>query len=133
MLVIALRDDDELIGTVTWTWESVETHWPLVGISIFDERLWGHGIGSEALGLWCEYLFDTLPQIVRLDLRTWSGNIGMVSLARKLGFVEEARFRNARIVDGEYFDGLGFGILRHEWCERYPDGFAHAIIHRRPE
>lgn len=36
-----------------------------------------------------------------LDLRTWSGNHGMMRLAEKLGFLQEACFRKARIVRGE--------------------------------
>ncbi|HZU12385.1 MAG TPA: GNAT family protein [Chloroflexota bacterium] len=116
-LVIA-AEDDHLIGTVTWYWESEHTLWPGIGIAIFDENEWGKGRGSEALGLWCEYLFRSLPPIVRLDLRTWSGNAGMIRLAEKLGFREEARFRQARLVDGRYYDALGYGILREEWEQR---------------
>ncbi|MCP4426555.1 MAG: GNAT family N-acetyltransferase, partial [Chloroflexi bacterium] len=81
------------------------------------------GIGYEALGLWCEYLWTAVPAIVRLDIRTWSGNIGMMRLAEKLGFKEEARFRDARIVNGDYYDGMGYGILREEWQALYPHGF----------
>ncbi len=44
-------------------------------------------------------------------------------LAEKLGFVEEARFRKARVVQGEEYDSLGFGVLREEWQARYPNGF----------
>ncbi len=96
----------------------------LLGIVLYDPATWGQGLGYEALGLWSDYLFDALPQIARLDLRTWSGNIGMTWLAVKLGYTLEARFRKARIVKGAYYDGLGYGVLREEWRERYPDGFA---------
>jgi len=48
-------------------------------------------------------------------LRTWSGNEGMMELAAKMGFKEEARFRKARIVKGQYYDSIGFGLLRDEW------------------
>ena len=106
-LVIAMADSDELVGTVSLYWESEETIWLSLGIVIFDPNCWRQGLGYEALGLWCQYLFDALPEIVRLDLRTWSGNLGMTRLAEKLGFIEEARFRMARVVNGEYFDGLG--------------------------
>jgi len=122
-LVIANLKNDEFIGLVSWYWQSRETNWLSVGIAIHDEAQWGQGFGYEALGLWCSYLFQTMPTIVRLDLRTWSGNNGMMHLAQKLGFREEARFRSARIVDGEYFDGLGYGILREEWHNLYPNGF----------
>ena len=126
-LVIAERASDKLIGRVLWHWESEETFWPQVGIVIFDDALWGKGCGFEALGLWSEYLFENLPDIVRLDLRTWSGNAGMMRLAEKAGYRLEARFRKARIVKGDYFDGLGYGVLREEWQALYPEGFRAAL------
>jgi RimJ/RimL family protein N-acetyltransferase len=122
-LVVADRATDALLGTVNWYWIGQETNWLAIGISLFDPTTWGQGFGYEALGQWCEYLWTTMPQIVRLDLRTWSGNHGMVRLAEKLGFQREACFRNARIVRGVYYDGLGYGVLREEWRERYPQKF----------
>ena len=126
-LVIAERKTDKLIGTVSRYWISQETLWAAVGIVLYDPAQWGQGLGYEALGLWIDYLFEQEPEWVRLDMRTWSGNLGMIRLAAKLGFVEEARFRKARIVNGEYYDGLGFGILRDEWNARYPDGFLASL------
>lgn len=130
-LVIAGRETDALLGQVTWYWESEETHWLSVGIGIYDPERWGRGLGYEALGLWGDYLLGAMPVLARLDLRTWSGNTGMMRLAEKLGFREEARFRKARIVDGAYYDGMGYGVLREEWRVRYPDGFA-AHLRERP-
>lgn len=127
-LVIADRASDRLIGLVTLAWESKETHWPLAGIVIFDDTLWGQGFGFEALGLWTDYLFEARPEIVRIDLRTWSGNKGMMRLAEKLGYTLEAVFRKARIVKGAYYDGLGYGVLREEWRGLYPRGFVSALF-----
>lgn len=117
-LVIADSSTDELLGLVTSYWESQETNWLSIGIVVFDEANWGRGIGTEALQHWVSYLFGVRPEIVRLDLRTWSGNTGMMALACKLGFQQEACFRKARIVNGEYFDGLAYGVLRDEWEDR---------------
>ena len=122
-LVVANRNGDMLLGTVNWYWIGQETDWLAIGISLYDPATWGQGIGYAALGMWCEYLWTAMPQIARLDLRTWSGNYGMIRLAEKLGFQREACFRKARIVRGEYYDGLGYGVLREEWRERYPQGF----------
>ena len=116
-----------VLGMVTRYWISEETNWPALGITIYDPEFWGKGIGYEALGLWCQYLFDNEPKFVRLDLRTWSGNIGMMKVAEKLGFTKEAVFRMARIVEGEYYDGLGYGVLRTEWEERYANGFSMSL------
>ena len=119
-MAIVDRKTEKLIGSVNSYWESIETQWLSLGIGIYDESFWGQKIGTEALTLWTQYQFQARPELVRLDLRTWSGNTGMIQLARKLGFKEEARFRKARMVRGKYFDSLGFGILREEWNALYP-------------
>ena len=122
-LIIADKGSKTMIGQVSWYWISEETNWPAVGIVIYDPQHWRKGIGYEALGLWSDYLLQAQPLFVRLDLRTWSGNAGMMRLAEKVGYKEEARFRNARIVNGQLYDGMGYGILREEWAARYPQGF----------
>jgi RimJ/RimL family protein N-acetyltransferase len=114
-LAIADMESDQLIGRVASYWESQETNWLCIGITLYDPKFWGKGIGFEALELWIDYLFDARPELVRLDLRTWSGNLGMIALAEKLGFSREACFRKARIVGGKHYDGLGYGILKEEW------------------
>ncbi|MBN2500897.1 MAG: GNAT family N-acetyltransferase [Anaerolineales bacterium] len=126
-LVIADAQADTVMGTISRYWISQETNWAAIGIGIYNPEDWGKGYGYEALGLWCQYLFDQEPKFVRLDLRTWSGNIGMMKLAEKLGFKKEAVFRMARIVEGEYYDGLGYGVLRSEWEAYYPKGFFTAL------
>jgi len=104
-----------MLGMVSWYWQSKETHWLSIGLVIYDAENWGKGIGYEALKLWIDYLFEANKNLVRMDLRTWSGNIGMMKLADKLGFKLEARFRNARIVNGKYYDSIGMGMLKNEW------------------
>lgn len=126
-LIIATPHNNQMVGQVSWYWISEETHWPALGIVIYDPQNWRKGIGYEALGLWSEYLLQAQPSFARLDLRTWSGNAGMMRLAQKLGYREEARFRKARIVDGQYYDGMGYGVLREEWAARYPNGFAASL------
>jgi len=114
-IVIADKTTDQLLGTVNWYWQSKETNWKSIGIALFDEGVWGKGLGADALKLWVDYHFKQDETLVRLDIRTWSGNKGMIKLAEKIGFVQEACFRKARIVKGEYYDSIGFGILREEW------------------
>lgn len=122
-LIIAESAQNAMIGEVSRYWISEETNWLAAGIVVYDPLLWGQGYGYEALGLWTDYLFRSLPQIVRLDLQTWSGNAGMMGLAAKLGYQLEGRFRKARIVIGEYYDALSYGILREEWQAQHPEGF----------
>jgi len=108
----------EILGEVSWYWKSKETNWLEVGIIIFNEANWGKGIGKNALSQWIDELFQTKKEIVRLGFSTWSGNEGMIKLAKHLGMQEEARYRKARIVDEKYYDSLSYGILREEWKEK---------------
>lgn len=123
-LIIADITTDTVLGTVSWYWLGEETNWLAVGLSIYDPANWNKGLGYEALGLWSDYLLQANPALVRLDVQTWSGNKGMMRLAEKLGYQQEARFRKARIVNGEHYDGMGYGILREEWNRLYSGGFA---------
>lgn len=124
-LAIADKETNQLIGEVSRYWESRETNWLCIGIAVYNPEHWGKGRGYEALALWTDYLFQAMPEIVRVDLRTWSGNFGMMRLAEKLGYTKEACFRKARIVDGEYYDSIGYGVLREEWESWYPEGFQY--------
>lgn len=49
-------------------------------------------------------------------------------LAENLGYVEEARFRRARIVAGAYYDGMCYGVLREEWEARYRGGLLSVAV-----
>jgi len=117
-LFIADSTTDELIGSVSWYWQSEETNWKSIGVIIYNDNYWSKGIGFSALSLWIDHLFKLDEKLVRLDLRTWSGNIGMMKCAEKLGFTQEACFRKARIVNGKYYDSVGYGILREEWFDK---------------
>ncbi|MBX2803366.1 MAG: GNAT family N-acetyltransferase [Myxococcales bacterium] len=120
--VIAQSDTDAFLGEVTWYWECEHTCWPSVGILMPDETTWGQGLGYEAFGTWVDLLFRTFD-FHRMDLRTWSGHHGMCRLADKLGFREEARFREARPLNGVRHDSVAYGMLKSEWDELHPEGF----------
>lgn len=113
--IIADKETDEIIGQVNWYWKSIETLWMEIGIVIFNENYWGAGIGYKALKMWIDEIFSNNPHLVRLGLSTWSGNIRMMKLAEKLGLKKEAVYRKARIVEGEYYDSVSYGILKEEW------------------
>lgn len=112
-LAVVQAADDRLVGIVTWYWESEETDWRRLGIVLWDETVWGQGLGAEALALWTDYLFATTDAL-RLDVATYSGNPGMIAAARRAGFVEEARMRKARRWLGGVHDAVVLGVLREE-------------------
>jgi putative hydrolase of HD superfamily len=123
-MAVADAASDAYLGEVSRYWECRESRWPEVGISLYDPGWWNRGLGTEATGLWCDYLLGASPDWPRIGLRTWSGNPGMMRVAEKLGLRLEGRFRRVRYHDGQYYDCLGYGILREEWQALYPGGFA---------
>lgn len=112
--MLAIEAGGVLIGAVTWYWESQETDWRRMGLVIQDEQYWGRGLGTEAMALWTSYLFDSTDAL-RLDFATYSGNPGMIAIGLTLGFVEEARLRQARRWAGGVHDSVVMGLLRDEW------------------
>lgn len=104
-----------VLGQVSCYWKSQETNWLEIGIVIYDEKDWGKGIGLKAMTLWIDHVFNERPDLHRIGLTTWSGNHGMMKLSDKLGMVCEARYRQARIVEGIFYDSVSYGILREEW------------------
>ena len=112
--LLIIETNGELIGEVDADWVDKHTNWLEIGIIIYKSKYWGGGYGTEAFGLFVDYLFKNTP-LHRLGLSTWSGNIRMVKAAQKLGFKEEGRIRQARCLNGEYYDAIKMGILRSEW------------------
>ena len=115
--LIVDMDNEEIIGDVGWYWKSQETDWLEVGIVIYNEKYWGKGLGTFALKKWITDIFQLKPEIVRIGLTTWSGNERMMRLAEKIGLKLEARYINARKLNGEYYDSVSYGILREDWDE----------------
>lgn len=104
-----------ILGQVNWYWKSIETFWLEVGIVLYDSDVWGHGVGRCALTKWIDEVFQIHPQLIRIGLSTWSGNLRMIRLAEKLGLKREACYKKARIINGIHYDSVSYGILKEEW------------------
>jgi len=113
---LMIQVNGEFIGSVGAYWVDENTNWLETGIVIYNKNYWNGGYGTEAYKLWIDFLFEKTG-LHRLGMSTWSGNVRMIKVAKRLGMKEEARIRQARIVDGEYFDAIKMGILRTEWEE----------------
>jgi ribosomal-protein-alanine N-acetyltransferase len=87
-----------------------------VGYMLAEEYL-GHGIGTRAVTLMLERLFQ-IPSLHRVWLTTLSENLASQALARKLGFVQEGVLREHCVVQGRRRDQQLWGLLRPEWEAR---------------
>jgi RimJ/RimL family protein N-acetyltransferase len=79
-----------------------------VGICVPELVERGHGYSYQALAAFVRYLMDSGERDVLTQ--TWSGNVRMVHVAERMGFVECCRKRALRLVRGRRYDGLTFRL-----------------------
>ena len=90
-----------------------------LGAVIYRPEDRGQGYMTEAIRVFCSYLFD-LMDIPRLQANTSRGNAASRRLLEKCGFVFEGTMRNALFHRGAYTDVLLFSLLREE-CSSFSE------------
>ncbi|MFX1308805.1 MAG: GNAT family N-acetyltransferase [Promethearchaeota archaeon] len=88
-----------------------------VGIVIGEKEYQYKGFGTEAMELLIKYGFETV-NLNRLELYTYSFNIGALKSYKKVGFIEEGRKRQSIWINGRYHDAILMGILAEEWRDK---------------
>ncbi len=103
----------------------------IVGYLEIDGILWAHGVGGMAMGigdparrgqglgteagqLGLRFAFQEL-NLHRLTATVFSYNVASLRLCEKLGFRREGVYREFLQRDGQRYDMILFGLLRHEW------------------
>ena len=56
----AIEVDGILCGTVSYYWEHEPSKWLEMGILFYEGGNWGQGLGTRALKLWINHLFQTM-------------------------------------------------------------------------
>ena len=79
-----------------------------IGIDIPHPQYRGFGYGYEALNAFIKYLHQ--HKYGPIYLQTWSGNIPMIELAKKIGFIEIIRISNLRTINHKPYDALTFEL-----------------------
>jgi RimJ/RimL family protein N-acetyltransferase len=107
-------EDELLVGVagldgISWTHGVA-----YLSIGIGEKGHRGQGYGREAISLLMRFAFDEL-NLHRLCLTVFSYNQAAVALYAGLGFVREGVFREHLHRDGQRYDMILYGILRHEW------------------
>ena len=75
----------------------------------------GRGVGTAALGWLTDHLFDTYPELHRVEATTRGDNLAMQRVFERCGYRSEGRMVEAwRQPDGTRFDALAYAILRRE-------------------
>ena len=84
-----------------------------IGIYL-EKSFWAQGLGSEALKLLINYLFDQ-NNLNKIRLNVHANNESAVRCYERLGFQHEGRAREELFQDGRYQDVCLMGLLRREW------------------
>lgn len=109
----AVMAGEWLIGSCVLMNEDPLARHAAVGISLLADAV-GHGYGTDALRVLVDYAFIR-RNLRRLYLHVIASNERAIASYRKVGFVEEGRFREHAWVRGAYLDLVAMGLLRSEW------------------
>jgi RimJ/RimL family protein N-acetyltransferase len=115
--VIADKETEAYIGqidliNIDWKNRAAE-----IGIVIGEGENRGKGIGSEAIHVLQEFVFNRL-NMNRLQIKVHSNNTRAHRCYLKGGFKEEGRLRQSFYIHGEYFDMIILSILKSEFDSR---------------
>jgi RimJ/RimL family protein N-acetyltransferase len=111
---IRAREDDRLVGIATLEWVDWSNGNAFLKLGIGSPADRGRGWGREALQLALRYAFNEL-NLFRVTVLTQEYNTAAIHLLTGVGFLEEARRRQACFRDSRCWDLIYFGLLKTEW------------------
>ncbi|MEK4518954.1 GNAT family protein [Paenibacillus sp. FSL H8-0122] len=118
LLLIALKENDEVIGDIAIQDIDGDNRNANLRIAIGDEQHQGQGYGREALLLMLDYGFGIL-NLHRIELEVYSYNARAAHVYESIGFVQEGVRRQTLFYNHEYHDVIMMGMLESEYRERY--------------
>ena len=116
--IIETLDTGEAAGNVSY-YSYNPRRGVTVGIAI-AKQFWSAGLAYDALEVLLRFLFEELGvRVVRLW--TTGSNEKAIALARRSGFRDAARLREAIIRRGKLTDNVMMDLLREEYYELHPE------------
>ena len=110
---IALRTDDQLIGSITLFNLDFNHRRAEIGYALGRE-FWGQGYMNEALIALLKYAFEDL-NLHRIEADVDPRNTASIKTVERLGFQREGYLRERWQINGEIQDAYFYGLLRQEW------------------
>ncbi|MCP4350622.1 MAG: GNAT family N-acetyltransferase [Desulfobacterales bacterium] len=87
-----------------------------IGYLLYKLSSRGKGIGTEAVKLFVQYLFELFP-INRIHAITHVDNESSKKMLKRIGFKFEGITRQAIYIRGKYTDAELWSVLRSEWLQ----------------
>ncbi len=102
------------IGSVGLNGISRRDHKAELGVAIGESTLHGHGYGTEAVRLACDYGFNGLG-LTNIMLRLIAFNERALRAYTRAGFTEFGRRRQCNFIGGQRFDEIYMDLLAEEF------------------
>ncbi len=112
---ITLKDEDNIIGTVTFWNFGHGFHCAEIGYEL-NRAYWQQGIMTEAISAILTYGFTELG-LHRIEANPGAENTPSRSILLKLGFTFEGNLRQRYFFRGHFEDAHYFGLLKDEWLK----------------
>lgn len=78
------------------------------------EDEWGKGIMPQAVKGFSKWVFDNLPDLVRLEAAVFGGNLPSTKVLTKAGYQKEGVRRQKVFKNGQFHDDWLFALLRED-------------------
>lgn len=111
--MLIIDKSGRILGAITFFKGVGDSEGYEIGYQIYRKEDRGKGYATEAIKLFCAYLFELKP-IQRLQVCTARENIAARRAAEKCGFVFEGTMRRAFFARGKYYDLDFLSMLREE-------------------
>ncbi|CAM2799347.1 GNAT family N-acetyltransferase [Paenibacillus taichungensis] len=118
MLLIALQENDQVIGEIALMDLHTKNLSAHIRIAIDHTEHQGKGYGSEALLLMLDYGFG-ICNLHRIELEVYAFNQRAIRTYEKLGFQREGVRREALYYNHQYHDAIQMSMLENEFRERH--------------
>ena len=113
-------DGKKHIGNVSCSAYDLRSRWIDISFLLGEKDYWGKGICTDAIASVLDYLFNE-QLFHKVCGGTYSINKGSIRIFEKLGFAQEACFREQALLDGGYVDVFKFGLLKKDWFSNKND------------
>jgi RimJ/RimL family protein N-acetyltransferase len=114
-----VADSDQRVGLIRlFDLDDIDDGAPMFDLRI-QSQYRGQGIGKRALQWLTAYLFETWPELERIEGNTRVDNFPMRKVFLQCNYVKEGHFRKAWTADaGKRLDSIHYGILREDWINQ---------------
>lgn len=98
LLGLFLRDSEQHFGNIkiSFSWHNCRGE---IGIVLWDQKLWGKGLGAEAIKALLNYTLDNF-KLKKTCASAYSSNIASINSFQKAGFIIEGQLKE-HLRDGE--------------------------------